>query len=119
MARPLRIEFPGALYHITARGDAQQAIFLDDEDRQQFLSVLARIVSRISSFEPTEYGGMNPFVEPTLSTAIVSRRSVVSWACSTSHSSLAILSLAFLAMLWSCGFCCYSDEIARSGVHSF
>ena len=27
MARPLRLEFPGALYHLTARGNAQQAIF--------------------------------------------------------------------------------------------
>ena len=46
MARPLRIEFPGALYHVTARGNARQDIFLDDEDRQQFLAVLARVVSR-------------------------------------------------------------------------
>jgi REP element-mobilizing transposase RayT len=46
MARPLRIEFPGALYHVTSRGNARQNIFLDDEDRQLFLSVLARVVSR-------------------------------------------------------------------------
>ena len=46
MARPLRIEFPGALYHVTARGNARQDIFLDDEDRQEFLGVLARVVSR-------------------------------------------------------------------------
>ncbi len=46
MARPLRIEFPGALYHVTVRGNARQDIFLDDEDRQQFLGVLARVVSR-------------------------------------------------------------------------
>jgi REP element-mobilizing transposase RayT len=42
MARPLRLEFPGALYHITARGNAQQAIFVDDTDRQQFLQLLGR-----------------------------------------------------------------------------
>jgi REP element-mobilizing transposase RayT len=46
MARPLRIEFPGALYHVTARGNARQDIFLNDEDRQQFLGMLARVVSR-------------------------------------------------------------------------
>ncbi|MDF0676357.1 MAG: transposase [Nitrospira sp.] len=46
MARPLRIEFPGALYHVTARGNARQDIFLDDEDRQRFLGVLAHVVSR-------------------------------------------------------------------------
>lgn len=42
MARPLRLEFPGAVYHITARGNAQQPIFLDDTDRQQFLRLLGR-----------------------------------------------------------------------------
>lgn len=46
MARPLRIEYPGALYHVTTRGNAQQDIYLDDEDRQEFLVVLARVVSR-------------------------------------------------------------------------
>jgi REP element-mobilizing transposase RayT len=46
MARPLRIEFPGALYHLTARGNARQNIFLDDEDRQRFLTVLERVASR-------------------------------------------------------------------------
>lgn len=40
MARPMRIEFPGAVYHVTARGDGRQAIFRDDEDRERFLSVL-------------------------------------------------------------------------------
>jgi hypothetical protein len=34
MARPLRLEFPGALYHVTARGNAQQAIFLDEGERK-------------------------------------------------------------------------------------
>ena len=46
MSRPLRIEFEGAVYHITSRGNARQAIFLDDEDREQFLSVLASVVER-------------------------------------------------------------------------
>jgi hypothetical protein len=32
MARPLRLEFPGALYHVTARGNARAAIFEDDAD---------------------------------------------------------------------------------------
>ncbi len=44
MARPLRLEFPGALYHLTARGNAQQSIFFDDTDRQQFIRLLAREV---------------------------------------------------------------------------
>ena len=44
MARPLRIEFPGALYHVTARGDRQEAIFDDDQDRQAFLKLLGEVV---------------------------------------------------------------------------
>jgi putative transposase len=42
MARPLRLEFPGALYHVTARGNAQQPIFLNDQDRKVFLHVLGQ-----------------------------------------------------------------------------
>ena len=46
MARPLRIEFAGALYHITARGNARQEIYLTDEDHQQFLALLHRACDR-------------------------------------------------------------------------
>jgi REP element-mobilizing transposase RayT len=46
MARPLRIEFPGALYHITSRGDRREAIYEDDDDREAFLGVLAEVVDR-------------------------------------------------------------------------
>ncbi len=44
MARPLRIEYPHALYHITARGNARQHIYLSDHDRNQFLRVLTQII---------------------------------------------------------------------------
>lgn len=40
MARPLRLEFPGAVYHLTARGNARQAIYEDDADRRRFLRLL-------------------------------------------------------------------------------
>jgi putative transposase len=46
MARPLRIEYPGALYHVTSRGDRQEAIFDDDHDRTAFLRVPSEVVSR-------------------------------------------------------------------------
>jgi len=46
MARPLRIEFPGALYHITGRGNASQDIYLDDVDRKRFMSLLGREVEQ-------------------------------------------------------------------------
>lgn len=42
MARPLRIEFPGALYHVTSRGNERKDIFLNNKDRQAFLDILAR-----------------------------------------------------------------------------
>ena len=42
MTRPLRLEFPGAVYHLTARGDRREDIFLDDTDRQTFLELLAK-----------------------------------------------------------------------------
>ena len=46
MARPLRIEFSGALYHVMARGNAREAIYLDDGDRQAFLDSLVRACDR-------------------------------------------------------------------------
>lgn len=46
MARPLRIEYPGALYHVTSRGNARAAVFHDDGDRTIFLSVLGDVVTR-------------------------------------------------------------------------
>lgn len=42
MSRPLRLEFHGALYHLTARGDGREQIFLDDADRVAFLDVFAQ-----------------------------------------------------------------------------
>jgi putative transposase len=46
MARPLRLEFPGALYHVTARGNARNAVFLSDGDREGFLQCLKESVTR-------------------------------------------------------------------------
>ena len=46
MARPLRIEFSGALYHVTSRGDRREPIFEDDEDRRMYLRTLAEVVDR-------------------------------------------------------------------------
>jgi REP element-mobilizing transposase RayT len=46
MARPLRLQFPGGIYHVTARGNDRQAIFADDADCSRFLIVLASVVER-------------------------------------------------------------------------
>jgi REP element-mobilizing transposase RayT len=46
MARPLRLEFPGALYHVTARGNRQKSIYQDDKDRRKFLVLLGDVCDR-------------------------------------------------------------------------
>jgi len=46
MARKLRLEYPGAIYHIMNRGDHREPIFLDDQDRQRFLKTLGEVCSK-------------------------------------------------------------------------
>jgi putative transposase len=46
MARPLRLPFPGGIYHVTARGNDRQTIFKGDSDCSLFLIVLATVVAR-------------------------------------------------------------------------
>ena len=41
MARPLRIVYEGAIYHVTVRGHSRSDLFLDDRDRRRFLERLA------------------------------------------------------------------------------
>ncbi len=48
MGRPLRIEYPGALYHITSRGNEKNNIFVDDADRFRFLEILKDYHDRYS-----------------------------------------------------------------------
>ena len=48
MSRPLRIEYAGALYHVTSRGDGQKEIYLDDKDRREFLTILGRVCERFN-----------------------------------------------------------------------
>jgi putative transposase len=49
MSRPLRIEFPGAVYHVTSRGDRREPIFVDDTDRAALLNVLAQGMQRFDA----------------------------------------------------------------------
>jgi REP element-mobilizing transposase RayT len=46
MARKLRIEYPGAIYHVMNRGDRREDIFYDDEDRESFVSTLAEACAK-------------------------------------------------------------------------
>lgn len=46
MSRPLRLQFPGAIYHVTARGDRREPVYRDDVDRITQLAVIARAMDR-------------------------------------------------------------------------
>jgi REP element-mobilizing transposase RayT len=46
MARQLRLEFEGAFYHVTARGNAGEKIYLDDGDRRSFLRLLGKEIQQ-------------------------------------------------------------------------
>lgn len=49
MSRPLRIEFAGAVYHVTSRGDRREAIYRDDADRLVHLAVVAQAMDRFDA----------------------------------------------------------------------
>ena len=46
MARPLRLDHAGAVWHLTSRGNERREIFREDEDRERFLRILAGVVKR-------------------------------------------------------------------------
>src|SRR5678816_2675060 len=54
MPRQLRVEYPGAIYHIMSRGDRKKDIYLDDVDRQDFLKTLAETCQK-TGFEVHAY----------------------------------------------------------------
>jgi putative transposase len=49
MARPLRISYPGAFYHVTSRGNEQKAVFKSTPDRERFLEYLESSVQRYNA----------------------------------------------------------------------
>ncbi len=54
MARQLRIEYPGAIYHVMSRGDRKEPIFLDDGDGHDFIKTLAEACQK-TGFEVHGY----------------------------------------------------------------
>lgn len=48
MARPLRLEVPGGVYHVMSRGNERRDIFLDDADRRRFLDILRSATERLN-----------------------------------------------------------------------
>ena len=73
MTRPLRIEYSGAVYHVTSRGNAQHEIYLDDEDRLRFLKTFQQVKDRFNwlcyayCLMPNHYHLLIETVDPTLS----------------------------------------------------
>lgn len=53
MSRPLRLEYPGSLLHVTVRGNDRQNIFCDDYDRESFLDLLGNCVNRFAWILPS------------------------------------------------------------------
>jgi putative transposase len=49
MPRSLRLQFPGAYYHVMARGNRRENIFIDDDDRRFFLRTLGKMWSVVIS----------------------------------------------------------------------
>ena len=49
MARKLRVEYAGAIYHVINRGDRRELIFMDDADRQRFVDTLVVSRNEVSS----------------------------------------------------------------------
>ena len=46
MARKLRVEYPGAVYHVMNRGDRREPVFRDEEDRERFLATLGEACAK-------------------------------------------------------------------------
>lgn len=75
MARPLRIQYAGAWYHLTGRGNERQAIFKDDRDRLHFIELLEECVERYRlricgyALMDNHWHGFVQLAEPNLSAA--------------------------------------------------
>lgn len=48
MARPLRLEYAGAIYHVTSRGDCREPIYDDNEDRSRWLEIISQTCDRFN-----------------------------------------------------------------------
>jgi REP element-mobilizing transposase RayT len=91
MARPLRIEYPGAVYHVTTRGNAREAIFLSDADRQTFLDTLAATIEKYNwlchafCLLDNHYHAINETLDPNLSLGMRQLNGVYTQAFNRGH----------------------------------
>jgi putative transposase len=68
MARSLRIEYAGAVFHITSRGNAHKKIYLDEADRDDFLATLTWVAARFG-WVCHAYRLMNNHYHPLIETS--------------------------------------------------
>ena len=54
MARKLRLQYPGAIYHLMSRGDRREPVFLDDADRRSCLSTLGEACAKTVEIRQSE-----------------------------------------------------------------
>ncbi len=109
MARPLRIEFAGALYHVTSRGDRREAIYEDDQDREAFLGVLAEVVERFNwichayCLMTNHYHAVIETVEENLSKGMRHLNGVYTQASNRRHRRVGHLFQGVVKPYWSIG----------------
>jgi hypothetical protein len=66
VSRPLRIEYPGAFYHVTSRGNERRTVFQSNRDREKYLSYLESAHERdtadkdVCGKELSRYVHLNP-----------------------------------------------------------
>jgi hypothetical protein len=96
MARPLRLEYPGALYHVTSKGNAGQKIFRNNKDRLDFLELLGRVVER-SSYGHSFYGLLWPVMacKPEIGRFMLHMPSMSSMSCTSTPSKKSVITCAF------------------------
>ena len=91
MSRPLRLEYPGAVWHVTCRGNERRDVFRDDADRGRFLDILGRTVSlfrwRLHAFVlmGNHYHLLVETPEPTLSRGMRQLNGVYTQAFNRAH----------------------------------
>jgi len=91
MARSRRIEYPGAVYHVTSRGNAKRNVFLDNKDRLRFLEILKQVVDRFNwlchayCLMTNHYHLLIETIDPTLSRGMRQLNGVYTQAFNRHH----------------------------------
>ena len=82
MPRQIRLQYPGAIYHVMSRGDRREDIFIDDVDRQDFLKTLAEACQK-TSWQVHAYCLMRNHFHLVLETPEANLIDGMSWLLST------------------------------------